>query len=203
MSIFQIVVSFFTLVGALGVFLYGMKLLSESLQKVAGKRMKHLLESMTSTRLKGILMGILVTVVIQSSSATTVMVVGFVNAGLLTLVQAVGVIMGANIGTTVTAWIISLFGFKMNLGLMALPLLGLGVPFLFSKPWLLSPLPRAYLSSRLGARPFALSESPREPCAIHPVGHLVGAPLCLGGYHPYRRCAVLFGDDGTHPAYVC
>ena len=133
MSIFQIVVSFFTLVGALGVFLYGMKLLSESLQKVAGKRMKHLLESMTSTRLKGILMGILVTVVIQSSSATTVMVVGFVNAGLLTLVQAVGVIMGANIGTTVTAWIISLFGFKMNLGLMALPLLGLGVPFLFSK----------------------------------------------------------------------
>ena len=80
-----------------------MKLLSEALQKVAGKRMRNLLAAMTSTRVKGILTGLLVTVVIQSSSATTVMVVSFVNAGLLSLSQAVGVIMGANIGTTVTA----------------------------------------------------------------------------------------------------
>ncbi len=132
-SIFPVAISFFTLIGALGLFLYGMKLLSEALQKVAGTRMRSLLAAMTSTRLKGILTGILVTVVVQSSSATTVMVVSFVNAGLLSLVQAVGVIMGANIGTTVTAWIISLLGFEMNLGMMALPFLGLGVPLLFSK----------------------------------------------------------------------
>lgn len=129
----QILIATATLLGALGVFLYGMKLLSEALQKVAGARMRNLLAAMTSTRLKGILTGGLVTVVIQSSSATTVMVVSFVNAGLLTLSQAVGVIMGANVGTTVTAWIISLIGFEMDLGLMALPLLGIGVPFLFSK----------------------------------------------------------------------
>lgn len=132
-SIFPVAISFFTLIGALGLFLYGMKLLSEALQKVAGTRMRSLLAAMTSTRLKGILTGILVTVVVQSSSATTVMVVSFVNAGLLSLIQAVGVIMGANIGTTVTAWIISLLGFEMNLGMMALPFLGLGVPLLFSK----------------------------------------------------------------------
>ena len=132
-GVVQVVVSIFTLLGALGIFLYGMKLLSEALQKVAGTRMRNLLAAMTSTRVKGILTGLLVTVVIQSSSATTVMVVSFVNAGLLTLSQAVGVIMGANIGTTVTAWIISLVGFEMDMGLMALPLIGLGVPFLFSK----------------------------------------------------------------------
>ena len=132
-TLIQILVATATLLGALGVFLYGMKLLSEALQKVAGARMRSLLAAMTSTRLKGILTGGLVTVVIQSSSATTVMVVSFVNAGLLTLSQAVGVIMGANVGTTVTAWIISLIGFEMDLGLMALPLLGIGVPFLFSK----------------------------------------------------------------------
>lgn len=132
-DVVQVLVSIFTLVGALGIFLYGMKLLSEALQKVAGSRMRSLLAAMTSTRFKGILTGILVTVVVQSSSATTVMVVSFVNAGLLTLTQAVGVIMGANIGTTVTAWIISLVGFEMDMGLMALPLLGIGVPFLFSK----------------------------------------------------------------------
>ena len=132
-DVVKVLVSIFTLVGALGIFLYGMKLLSEALQKVAGSRMRSLLAAMTSTRFKGILTGILVTVVVQSSSATTVMVVSFVNAGLLTLTQAVGVIMGANIGTTVTAWIISLVGFEMDMGLMALPLLGIGVPFLFSK----------------------------------------------------------------------
>ena len=132
-GVIQVLISIFTLVGALGIFLYGMKLLSEALQKVAGKRMRNLLAAMTSTRVKGILTGLLVTVVIQSSSATTVMVVSFVNAGLLSLSQAVGVIMGANIGTTVTAWIISLVGFEIDLGLMALPLLGIGVPFLFSK----------------------------------------------------------------------
>lgn len=132
-KLIQILIATATLLGALGVFLYGMKLLSEALQKVAGARMRNLLAAMTSTRLKGILTGGLVTVVIQSSSATTVMVVSFVNAGLLTLSQAVGVIMGANVGTTITAWIISIIGFEMDLGLMALPLLGIGVPFLFSK----------------------------------------------------------------------
>lgn len=132
-GVVQVLISIFTLVGALGIFLYGMKLLSEALQKVAGTRMRNLLAAMTSTRAKGILTGLIVTVVIQSSSATTVMVVSFVNAGLLSLAQAVGVIMGANIGTTVTAWIISLVGFEMDMGLMALPLLGIGVPFLFSK----------------------------------------------------------------------
>ncbi|MGP1362480.1 MAG: Na/Pi cotransporter family protein [Bacteroides sp.] len=131
--ILQIVVSILTLVGALGLFLYGMKLLSEALQKVAGPRLRNLLKAMTSNRFKGIVTGVLVTVIIQSSSATTVMLVSFVNAGLLTLTQAVGVIMGANIGTTVTAWIISLVGFEMDLGSMALPLLGLGVPLLFLK----------------------------------------------------------------------
>ncbi len=127
------ILSLLTLAGSLGVFLYGMKMLSEGLQKVAGDRMRDLLAAMTSTRFKRIMTGLLVTAVIQSSSATTVMVVSFVNAGLLSLVQAVGVIMGANIGTTVTAWIISLLGFKFDVSMLSLPLIGVAVPFLFSK----------------------------------------------------------------------
>ena len=94
--------------GGLGMFLYGMKLLSGGLQKAAGEKMKSLLEAVTNKRIKAILVGALVTAIIQSSGATTVMIVGFVNAGILNLMQAVGVIMGANIGTTVTAWIVSL-----------------------------------------------------------------------------------------------
>lgn len=127
------ILDFLGLVGSLGLFLFGMKLLSESLQKVAGDRMRSILSAMTSNRLKAILTGLLVTTIVQSSSATTVMIVSFVNAGLLTLMQSVGVIMGANIGTTVTAWIISLLGFKFNISLIALPLIGIGFPLIFSK----------------------------------------------------------------------
>lgn len=121
------------LIGSLGLFLYGMKMMSESLQKVAGDKMRAILSSMTSNRFMGILTGFLVTAVIQSSSATTVMVVSFVNAGLLSLVQSIGVIMGANIGTTITAWLISLLGFKFSIILIAVPLIGVGFPLLFSR----------------------------------------------------------------------
>jgi phosphate:Na+ symporter len=124
---------FLTLVGSLGLFLFGMKLMSEGLQKVAGDKMRSILAAMTSTRLTGVLTGFLITAVIQSSSATTVMIVSFVNAGLLSLTQSIGVIMGANIGTTITAWIISLLGFKVNISALSIPLIGIGFPLLFSK----------------------------------------------------------------------
>ena len=115
-----------TLVGALGMFLYGMNMMSSGLQKAAGNRLRGLLSAMTSNPFKGVLTGVGITSVIQSSSATTVMVVGFVNASLLTLNQAVGVIMGANIGTTITAWLISLLGFKTDISVLAVPLMALG-----------------------------------------------------------------------------
>lgn len=127
------IVEILNLVGSLGLFLYGMKLMSEALQKVAGERMRNVLAAMTANRFTRILTGALVTTVIQSSSATTVMVVSFVNAGLLSLVQSVGVIMGANIGTTFTAWLISLLGFKFSISSLAIPLIGFGIPFFFSK----------------------------------------------------------------------
>ena len=120
----------FTLLGALGMFLYGMNLMSSGLQKAAGDRLRGLLSAMTSNPFKGVLTGLGITSVIQSSSATTVMVVSFVNAGLLTLYQAIGVIMGANIGTTVTAWLVSWLGFKADISILAVPLMLLG--FLFS-----------------------------------------------------------------------
>ncbi len=126
-------VEFLTLLGSLGIFLFGMKLMSESLQKVAGDKMRNILAAMTSNRVKGIFTGFLITAVIQSSSATTVMVVSFVNAGLLSLVESIGVIMGANIGTTVTAWLISILGFKVHMSTIAIPLIGIGFPLLFSK----------------------------------------------------------------------
>ncbi|MBR4870639.1 MAG: Na/Pi cotransporter family protein [Alistipes sp.] len=115
-----------TLLGALGMFLYGMNLMSAGLQKAAGSKMRGFLTAMTSNPFKGVLSGLGITTVIQSSSATTVMTVGFVNAGLLTLSQAVGVIMGANIGTTVTAWLVSLLGFKADISLFAVPLMAVG-----------------------------------------------------------------------------
>lgn len=133
MNIFSFLWGAITLIGALGLFLFGMKLMSEALQKVAGSKMRHILGAMTNNRFKGVFTGILVTTTIQSSSATTVMVVSFVNAGLLTLTGAVAVIMGANIGTTVTAWIISLLGFKVSLSFLSLPLIGLSFPLFFSK----------------------------------------------------------------------
>jgi len=124
---------FLTLVGSLGFFLYGMKLMSEALQKVAGDKMRNILAKMTSNPVKGVFTGFLITAIIQSSSATTVMMVSFVNAGLLSLTESIGVIMGANIGTTVTAWLISLLGFKVDISVISLPLIGLGFPLLFSK----------------------------------------------------------------------
>ena len=123
---------FLTLVGALGMFLYGMKVMSEGLQKVAGDKLRGILSVMTTNRFTGVLTGILITALIQSSSATTVMVVSFVNAGLLTLTQSISVIMGANVGTTVTAWIISLFGFKVDISVFSLPLIGICIPLIFS-----------------------------------------------------------------------
>ncbi|MBN2776625.1 MAG: Na/Pi cotransporter family protein [Bacteroidales bacterium] len=122
-----------TLIGALVLFLFGMKLMSEALQKVAGNKLRKILAAMTSNRVFGVLTGLLITAVIQSSSATTVMVVSFVNAGLLSLAESIGVIMGANIGTTITAWIISLIGFKVKISALALPLIGIGFPLIFSK----------------------------------------------------------------------
>lgn len=124
---------FLTLVGSLGMFLYGMKMMSESLQKVAGSKMRSILSAMTSNRFLGVLTGFFVTTVVQSSSATTVMLVGFVNAGLLTLKESIGVIMGANIGTTITGWVITIFGFKVQISEYALPLIAFGIPLIFSK----------------------------------------------------------------------
>ena len=126
MGILQI----FTLLGALGMFLYGMNLMSSGLQKAAGDKLRGFLSAMTSNPFKGVLTGLGITSIIQSSSATTVMVVSFVNAGLLTLTQAIGVIMGANIGTTVTAWMVAWLGFKADISILAIPLMLFG--FLFS-----------------------------------------------------------------------
>ena len=123
---------FLKLIGSLGLFLYGMKIMSEGLQKVAGDRLRSILTAMTTNRVTGVLTGVLITALIQSSSATTVMVVSFVNAGLLTLAESFSVIMGANIGTTVTAWIISIFGFKVDMAAFALPLLAIALPLIFS-----------------------------------------------------------------------
>ena len=123
---------FLKLIGSLGLFLYGMKIMSEGLQKVAGDRLRSILTAMTTNRVTGVLTGVLITALIQSSSATTVMVVSFVNAGLLTLAESISVIMGANIGSTVTAWIISIFGFKVDMAAFALPLLAIALPLIFS-----------------------------------------------------------------------
>lgn len=122
MEILQI----FTLLGALGMFLYGMNLMSAGLQKASGDKLRGFLSAMTSNPFKGVMTGLGITSIIQSSSATTVMVVSFVNAGLLTLTQAIGVIMGANIGTTVTAWLVSWLGFKADISILAIPLMALG-----------------------------------------------------------------------------
>lgn len=121
------------LIGSLGLFLYGMKIMSEGLQKAAGDRMQSILSSMTNNRFAGVFTGMLITALIQSSSATTVMVVSFVNAGLLSLTQSIAVIMGANVGTTVTAWIVSLFGFSVNISSMVFPIMAISIPLIFSK----------------------------------------------------------------------
>ncbi len=127
------IIDFLKLVGSLGLFLYGMKIMSEGLQKLAGNKLRNILSAMTKNRVMGVLTGILITALVQSSSATTVMVVSFVNAGLLSLIQSIGVIMGANIGTTVTAWMISFFGFgKFSISALSIPLMGVALPLIFS-----------------------------------------------------------------------
>jgi len=123
----------FQVLGALGLFIYGMKVMSEGLQKAAGKGLRNILARMTKNRLSGIITGMLATIGVQSSSATTVMVVSFVNAGLLTLGASLGVIMGANIGTTVTAWMVAILGFKVSITPIAILLIGVSFWFLFSR----------------------------------------------------------------------
>ena len=122
-----------TLLGSLGLFLYGMKVMSDALMEVAGDKMRNILASMTSNRVFAVFTGFLITAVIQSSSATTLMVVSFVNASLLTLAEAIGVILGAHIGTTITAWLITILGFKVSMSAIALPLVALGFLLTFSK----------------------------------------------------------------------
>lgn len=119
------------LLGALAFFIYGMKVMSEAIQRVAGSKMRQILRSMTSNRVKGVLTGFIITGLVQSSSATTVLVVSFVNAGLLSLIESIGVIMGANIGTTITAWLISIIGFKVKIDAYALIIIACAFPLLF------------------------------------------------------------------------
>ena len=123
---------FLTLFGSLSLFLFGMKVMSEGIQKFAGDKLRAVLAAMTSNRFVGVLTGFLLTTLVQSSSASTVMVVSFVNAGLMNLTQSIGVIMGANIGTTTTAWMISLLGFKLNISAISLPLIGISFPLLLN-----------------------------------------------------------------------
>ena len=122
-----------TLIGALALFLFGMKIMSDGLQRMAGKNLRNILGTFTSNPLKGLLTGMGITALIQSSSVTTVMTVSFVNAGILSLTQSAGIIIGANIGTTMTAWIVDFFGFKMDIGPYTLIMLAVGLPMLFLK----------------------------------------------------------------------
>jgi phosphate:Na+ symporter len=124
-------VTILTILGALGIFLYGMKVMSEGIQKVAGNGMRRALATMTKNRFSAVLTGLFTTSLVQSSSATTVLVVSFVNAGLLTLIESIGVIMGANLGTTITAWIVATIG-KFSVSKIALPIIGIGLPLLFA-----------------------------------------------------------------------
>lgn len=124
------ILDFLCLLGAVGLFLYGMKVMSEGLQKAAGDRLRNILSAMTRNRFAGLLTGCAITALIQSSSASTVMVVSFVNAGLMSLAQSMAVIMGANVGTTFTAWIIAIFGFKVDISTFVLPLIAVAVVLL-------------------------------------------------------------------------
>jgi phosphate:Na+ symporter len=133
-STWEFIVGFLYILGGLGIFLFGMRVMSEGIQKVAGEGMRRIMATMTQNRFFGLGTGLLVTCLVQSSSATTVMVVSFVNAQLLTLMESIGVIMGANLGTTLTGWIIATIG-KFSLSKIALPIIGIGLPLVFmSKP---------------------------------------------------------------------
>ena len=124
---------FLFLIGALSLFIFGMKTMSEGIQALAGIRLRQILESMTTNRVTGVLSGFLLTGILQSSSATTVMTVSFVNAGIISLAQSAGIIMGANIGTTVTGWIVSLLGFRVDITMYALLIMALAAPLLFMR----------------------------------------------------------------------
>jgi phosphate:Na+ symporter len=127
------ILDFLQILGSLALFIYGMKIMSEGIQLAAGTQLRNILRGMTRNRYIGVATGFLITALVQSSSATTVMTVGFVNAGLLTLTESAGIMMGANIGTTVTGWLISQIGIKFSLGTYALPIFAVGFPLLFSK----------------------------------------------------------------------
>ncbi len=118
--------------GALAFFIYGMKVMSEGIQKAAGSQLRNILRTMTQNRFLGVFTGFLTTAVVQSSSATTVMTVSFVNAGLISLVESAGIMMGANIGTTITGWLVSFLGFKIKLHVLSLPLIAVGLPMSFN-----------------------------------------------------------------------
>ena len=203
---------FLKLIGSLGLFLYGMKIMSEGLQKVAGDRLRSILTAMTTNRVTGVLTGVLITALIQSSSATTVMVVSFVNAGLLTLAESISVIMGANIGTTVTAWIISIFGFKVDMAAFALPLLAIALPlifsgksnrksigeFIFGFSFLFMGL--SYLKANapdLNANPEMLGSE------LHGYGILLHYSVLAHRYNIDHDCASLCSYHGNHINYVC
>ncbi len=124
---------FLTLIGALALFLFGMKFMSEALQKVAGSKLRNFLTAMSSNRFMGVITGLSITAIIQSFSATTVMIVSFVNAGLLSLAESAGIILGANIGRTATAWLIAILGFKAKMSVLAYPIIDIGFPLILSK----------------------------------------------------------------------
>ncbi len=120
------------IVGSLAFFIYGMKMMSDGIQRAAGTQMRNILRTMTQNRFLGVFTGFLITILVQSSSATTVMTVSFVNAGLLSLLESAGVMIGANIGTTITGWIISILGFKIKLSSYCIPLFAFGVPLILA-----------------------------------------------------------------------
>lgn len=124
--------SILQIVGALAFFIYGMKMMSDGIQRAAGSQLRNILRTMTQNRFLGVFTGFLITLLIQSSSATTVMTVSFVNAGLLSLTESAGVMIGANIGTTITGWIVSVLGFKVKLSAYSIPLFAFGVPMVFA-----------------------------------------------------------------------
>jgi phosphate:Na+ symporter len=127
------IIDFLSVVGAIGLFLYGMKLMSESLQKITGNKLRAILNFIASSRIKAIFSGLVITALVQASAVVTVATVSFVNAGMLSLSESIGIILGANVGTTIKAWIIASIGFNSRMGFIALPLLGITFPLLFSK----------------------------------------------------------------------
>jgi len=127
------IIDFLSLAGAVGLFLFGMKMMSESLQKIAGNKLRSILNYIASSRAKAIFSGLLITALVQASAVVTVMAVGFVNAGMLSLTESIGIIMGATIGTTIKLWLISALGFGAEMGVVALPVIALSLPLLFSK----------------------------------------------------------------------